>query len=334
LGYDQVKAERMYHPTTRLLTVLELLQSRGRIGGAELARRLEVDQRTVRRYVTMLRDLGIPVEAELGRYGAYRLRPGYKLPPLMFSDEEALAVVLGLLAARKIGLTVDVTSTESALAKIERVLPDALRSQVQAVSEMLTLDLRAALDAPANTDVVVAVSVGAQTGRRVWIRYQAGGRNADSEREIDPYGLVYRSGRWYCVGYCHLRQEPRVFRLDRVQAASLRDETFTRPDGFDSLAFVIRSVAMLPSELTLDVRIHTSLEQARRWVLPGVGVLESTEQDDVVALRGYVQDVHWMARYLAGLHWPVTILEPPELKAAIRQHAAALMTAAGGLISH
>src|SRR5918992_488849 len=86
----------MYHPTTRLLAVLELLQSRGRIGGGELARRLEVDERTVRRYVTMLRDLGIPVEAERGRYGAYRLRPGFKLPPLMFSDAEALAVVLTL----------------------------------------------------------------------------------------------------------------------------------------------------------------------------------------------------------------------------------------------
>ena len=76
---EGVKPEHMYHPTTRLLAVLELLQSRGRIGGGELARRLEVDERTVRRYVTMLRDLGIPVEAELGRYGAYRLRPGFKL---------------------------------------------------------------------------------------------------------------------------------------------------------------------------------------------------------------------------------------------------------------
>ena len=101
----------------------------------------------------MLRDLGIPVEAELGRYGAYRLRPGYKLPPLMFSDEEALAVVLGLLAARRLGLTVDVTSTEGALAKIERVLPETLRAQVQAVSGVLTLDLRSTLQAPARNRV-------------------------------------------------------------------------------------------------------------------------------------------------------------------------------------
>jgi predicted DNA-binding transcriptional regulator YafY len=315
----------MYHPTTRLLAVLELLQSRGRIGGGELARRLEVDERTVRRYVTMLRDLGIPVEAELGRYGAYRLRPGFKLPPLMFSDEEALAVVLGLLAARRLGLTVDVTSTEGALAKIERVLPETLRAQVQAVSGVLTLDLRSSLQAPASSDVVMAISVGAQESRRVWVRYRSGRPGNESEREVDPYGVVYRTGKWYCVGYCHLRGEPRVFRLDRVLEASLRDETFTRPAGFDCLAFVIHSVATLPSDLVLDVLVKTSLDNARQSILPGVGTLH--EVPDGVALRGYVQDVDWMARYLAGLHWPIVVREPAELKEALRKHAAALVAA-------
>jgi predicted DNA-binding transcriptional regulator YafY len=317
----------MYHPTTRLLAVLELLQSRGRIGGGELARRLEVDERTVRRYVTMLRDLGIPVEAELGRYGAYRLRPGFKLPPLMFSDEEALAVVLGLLAARRLGLTVDVTSTEGALAKIERVLPETLRAQVQAVSGVLTLDLRSSLQAPASSDVVMAISVGAQESRRVWMRYRSGRPGNESEREVDPYGVVYRTGKWYCVGYCHLRGEPRVFRLDRVVEASLRDERFARPAGFDCLAFVIHAVATLPSELVLDVLVQTSLENARAWILPGVGTLDAVEGG--VALRGYVQDVDWMARYLAGLHWPIVIREPAELKVALKRHAAALVAAAG-----
>ena len=327
MGPEGAKSEQMYHPTTRLLAVLELLQSRGRIGGGELARRLEVDERTVRRYVTMLRDLGIPVEAELGRYGAYRLRPGYKLPPLMFSDEEALAVVLGLLAARRLGLTVDVTSTEGALAKIERVLPEALRAQVQAVAGVLTLDLRSSLQAPASSEVVMAISVGAQESRRVWMRYRSGrAGDVESEREVDPYGVVYRTGKWYCVGHCHLRGEPRVFRLDRVLEASLRDEKFTRPAGFDCLAFVIHQVATLPSELVLDVLVKTSIENARQWILPGVGTLETVEEG--VALRGYVQDVDWMARYLAGLHWPIVVREPAELKVALKRHAAALVSAA------
>jgi len=317
----------MYHPTTRLLAVLELLQSRGRIGGGELARRLEVDERTVRRYVTMLRDLGIPVEAELGRYGAYRLRPGYKLPPLMFSNEEALAVVLGLLAARRIGLTVDVTATEGALAKIERVLPEALRAQVQAVSGVLTLDLRNSLQAPASSEIVVALSVGAQESRRVWMRYRSGWSNdAETAREIDPYGVVYRTGKWYCVGYCHLRGEPRVFRLDRVVEASLRDERFERPAGFDSLAFVIHTLATMPRELPLDVLVKTTLEEARGVMAPGAGTLEEVEGG--IRLYGTVQDPEWMARYLASLRWPFEVREPPALKEALKRLAATLTTAA------
>jgi predicted DNA-binding transcriptional regulator YafY len=121
----------MYHPTTRVLTVLELLQSHQRLTGPELASRLEVNARTARRYITMLQDMGIPIEAERGRYGAYRLRAGFKLPPLMFSEDEALAVVLGLLAARRLGLAVAAPAAEGALAKIERVLPANLRERLR-----------------------------------------------------------------------------------------------------------------------------------------------------------------------------------------------------------
>src|SRR5215467_5997970 len=130
----------MYHPTTRVLTVLELLQSHAEISGIRLADRLEVDVRTVRRYVTMLQDLGIPVESRRGRYGAYRLRPGYKLPPLMFSSDEAVGVVLGLVVAQRLDIALTTTAIESALAKILRVLPADLRTRVQALQETLVLD--------------------------------------------------------------------------------------------------------------------------------------------------------------------------------------------------
>src|SRR5437764_9842270 len=111
----------MYFPTTRVLTVLELLQSHHQLSGPELAARLEVDVRTVRRYITMLQDLGIPVEAGRGRYGSYRLRPGFKLPPMMFTDDEALALTLGLLAVRQMGLASAAPAVEGGLAKIARV---------------------------------------------------------------------------------------------------------------------------------------------------------------------------------------------------------------------
>ena len=111
----------MYHPTTRVLTVLELLQSHARLSGADLAERLEVDPRTIRRYIGTLKDLGVPVDSEPGRYGGYRLLPGYKLPPMMFTEEEALAIVLGLLVSRRAGLGEAAPAVEGALSKIDRV---------------------------------------------------------------------------------------------------------------------------------------------------------------------------------------------------------------------
>src|SRR6266853_4217239 len=162
----------MYFPTTRVLTILELLQSRQHLSGPELAERLEVNTRTVRRYITMLQDLGIPVEAERGRHGSYRLRPGFKLPPLMFTEDEALALTLGLLAARRLGLTAAAPAVEGALAKIERVLPLALREQVQAVQETLTLDLTHSGPTP-RTNLVVTLCVAAQQCRRVWLHYSS-----------------------------------------------------------------------------------------------------------------------------------------------------------------
>ncbi|MBC7813014.1 MAG: HTH domain-containing protein, partial [Burkholderiales bacterium] len=116
----------MYSPTTRLLTILELLQSYKQMTGSEMARRLGVDVRTVRRYIVMLQDMGIPVEAERGPYGAYQLQRGYKLPPLMFTDAEAVALTLGLISIRGFQFPVDVAAVEGALAKTERVMPERL----------------------------------------------------------------------------------------------------------------------------------------------------------------------------------------------------------------
>ena len=146
----------MYHPTTRVLTVLEMLQSHRQLSGPELAERLEVNIRTVRRYIMMLQDLGIPVEAERGRYGSYCLRPGFRLPPLMFTEDEALALTLGLLAARRLGLMDATLPVEGALAKIERVLPLAVRERVQALLGIVGSPIAAAVapltaEATANT---------------------------------------------------------------------------------------------------------------------------------------------------------------------------------------
>ena len=147
----------MSHPTTRVLALLELLQAHHRLGGRELARRLGVDERTVRRYAVRLQDLGVPVVAERGRYGGYHLMPGYKLPPLMFTDGEAVAVVLGLLASERLGLATATPAVESALAKIQRVLPTALRAQTLGIQETLGFTLAPRQPSAPSTGVLLAL---------------------------------------------------------------------------------------------------------------------------------------------------------------------------------
>lgn len=308
----------MYYPTTRVLTVLELLQSRARMSGPELAARLEVDVRTVRRYVMMLQSLGIPIEAVRGRYGAYRLRPGFKLPPLMLTEDEALAVVLGLLAARRLGLAATAPDVEGALAKIERVLPVTLRERVQAVQEALVLAVEQEGIA-AERDIVLRLSAATQQSRRVRLRYQSFDTSV-TERAVDPYGLVYRAGRWYLAGYCHLREDVRVFRLDRVASVEPLEETFARPVDFDALAAVERGIASVPGTWRVVALLRMSLEQARQRIPAVLGRLEETP--DGVLFHCYSQELGWVAHFLAGLRCPIIVREPPELRAALRELAA------------
>ena len=151
-----------------------MLQSRQRLSGPELAARLEVNTRTVRRYITMLQDLGFPIEAERGRHGFYHLRPGFKLPPLMFTEEEALALTLGLLAVRRLGLTVAAPAVEGALAKIERVLPQILQERVRAVQETLTSP--SSYNVNTKSETLLTLCSAAQMERRVFLELPDMGR--------------------------------------------------------------------------------------------------------------------------------------------------------------
>lgn len=317
----------MYHPTTRVLTVLELLQRHGRLTGPELAARLEVNIRTTRRYITMLQDMGIPVEAERGRHGAYTLRAGFKLPPLMFTEDEALALTLGLLAARRLGLAASAPTVEGALAKVERVLPPALRERVQAVHDSLALDMGPPVPGGPLGAVIVLLSAATQARTQVSLRYRAW-NGGESERAIDPYGLVYREGFWYTVGHCHLRGGMRVFRLDRVLEARPLDTTFERPEQFDTAAFVARSIALMPNTWAVEVLLHTSLDHARTLVPNTLATLEAAENG--VLLRAQVESLDWTARFLAQLGPSLTVRAPDELRAALRRLAASIEEMAAG----
>jgi predicted DNA-binding transcriptional regulator YafY len=314
----------MYHPTTRVLTALELLQSRGRVSGPELAERLEVNVRTARRYVTMLQDLGIPVEAERGRHGGYRLRPGFKLPPLMLTDDEALAITLGLLLARRMGLTAAAPASQGALAKIERVLPSDLREQVQAVQHVLAMAVPET--DPASTELLTTLSLAARKGRPVWLRYQ-GLRRETTERIVDPWGVAFYAPRWYMAGWCHLREDLRLFRLDRIQDLAPADGRFAPPREFDSLGFVARSLATMPGAYDVVVLLRAPIELAQLVIPPSHGTLEPA--GDSTLFRCTSDDLNWLARRLVRLELPLTVLEPPELQERMRDLAKEVTRMAG-----
>ena len=314
----------MYHPTTRALAVLELLQTHRRLSGAELAQRIGVDRRTLRRYIVTLEELGIPIAAERGRHGAYMLVAGFKLPPMMFSEDEALALSVGLVAARGLGLTEAASAVESAQAKLERVMPQALKNRVRALGETVALDLVRAGNG-VNNAALMALSAAAQARRRVHMRYRSA-LGAESAREFDAYGVAYRSGSWYAVGMCHLRGGLRSFRLDRVIDVDPREVTFARPADFDALVHLASSIAQLPRAIAVEVLLHTDLDTALKHVHGSIGVL--TPRDEGVLLRSQEDDLDWYARQLAHLPFTFAVQRPAALRAAVRRCAEQLRRSA------
>ncbi|MBZ0292938.1 MAG: YafY family transcriptional regulator [Anaerolineae bacterium] len=306
----------MYSPTARLLTVLELLQSYRQMSGTELARRLEVDVRTVRRYIVTLQDMGIPVEAERGPYGAYQLQRGAKLPPLMFTDSEAIALALGLLTIREFHFPVDVAAVEGALVKTERVMPEKLLGQIRGLQEAIRFNV-APPPASLDNQTLTLLNNAVQQHQRVHLHYRAWGGD-ESERDFDPYGIVFNDGYWYTAGYCHLRQDTRTFRLDRIAALEAREARFERPTDFDVLEHVLNSIAHLSGIRQIEVLLETSLEHAQELIHPVMGSVELTEEG--VLFRRAVSQLEWISLFLLTLDFPIHICQPEELRTMIREY--------------
>ena len=315
----------MSQPTTRVLALLEMLQAREVTGGAELARALEVDRRTLRRYIVMLEELGIPIVTTQGRYGGYQVVPGFKLPPMIFSDEEALALAVGLMAARGLGLAESMPALASARAKLERVFPAKLKSRLRAVDESVALEFTR--PATVIDQQVLGLLCGATQDRhRVRMAYQSH-RDEQTEREFDPYGLVYRAGRWYIVGWCHLRRGLRSFRLDRVVSATALAASFERPEKFDALAYLKESITQIPRAHSVEVLLETDLATAQKCLVPYVGVLECA--DDGVLLRAQADNLDWIARELARLPFEFSVRSPASLRTEIVKIGKRLQRIAG-----
>lgn len=312
-------------PGSAILALLELLQSGREYTGPELAARLGVDGRTVRRYAARLAELGLPVSARRGRLGGYRLGPGYKLPPLMLTDGEAVAVTLGLVAAFRTGAsTVD---GETALAKLRRVLPARLRERTAALEAGLEFTAPAVGGEGPRANVLLTLGDALASRRRVLLAYRSW-KGEDSERELDPYGIVLHSGRWYVMGHDHRSGQLRTFRLDRIASVTPVEGGFTVPGDFDAVEHLVRSLVAVPYRWSCEILLETSIEEARAAIPRTVGELSLTGHG--VLLRTRAQNLGGMATMLAGLGWDFTVREPPELREAVRDLGARLIRCATG----
>jgi predicted DNA-binding transcriptional regulator YafY len=312
----------MSRPTGRVLTLLELLQSGGIRTVAELADRLGVDGRTVRRYVDQLNDLEVPVEAVRGRYGGYRLARGYRLPPLMLSDDEALAVLLGLVAGRRAGLTTGAdTSSETAAAKIRRVLPDRLGRRLDTVLGSLAFTEPPGEFATPDAAVLLTIADAVSNRRPISIRYtDRHGRRSD--RMLHPHGIVSHSGRWYVTGTDPKIAEDRTFRLDRVADARTLPGSFEAPAGPDPAQRVLSGFATASYRHEVTLRIYGTAEQIRarlpasiasvEELAAGAGSDPATERWLRVELRA--ERLDWLPPLLASLDRPFVIERPDELR--------------------
>jgi len=312
-------------PTARLLALLEALQSQPVATGRELAGRLGIDPRTLRRYVAALQELGIPVEGQRGVGGGYRLRPGYRLPPLMLTDDEAVVVALGLVAAQRFGLDTESAAAEGALAKVHRVLPVELRRRLEALESTLAFTAAATTGAPVPGDTALLIADAIRRRRRVRTTYRSFS-GATSVRELSPHGLVVHAGRWYLAAYDHGRDDARTFRVDRMSRAEIADEAAVAPpEGFDAVAHVSGSLARVPWTWEVEVVLHAPLARATERIPPTLAELAETDGGTLLRMR--VESLDWMASLLAGLDVDFTIRRPDELRAGVGELASRLLAA-------
>jgi predicted DNA-binding transcriptional regulator YafY len=316
----------MTRPTARVLALLELLQSGGTHTVAALADRLGVDERTLRRYAGHLTDLGIPIEARRGRYGGYRLMPGYKLPPLMLSDDEAVAVVLGLVAGRRAGLvTAAAAAVDSASAKVRRVLPAPLARRLDALLSTAEFTAPEWTANPPGTAELLVLADAARRRQPVTITYTSW-RGSSSRRRVEPYGLVFHSGRWYVTGLDSLRGEVRTFRLDRIAAAEPAPGSFEVPADFDPIARVLSGLADVPYPHEVSVLLHTTVAEVRTKLPATVATV--TETDGGVRLLLRANRLEWAAAVLAWLGCTFEIEYPDALRDEVTRLADRLSTCA------
>jgi predicted DNA-binding transcriptional regulator YafY len=314
----------MYDPIMRVLTVLEILQARDYVSGAELAGRLEVNLRTVQRYIVRLKDLHIPIDSSPGVGGAYRLKPGFRLPPLLLTNEEAFALSLGLRSLRQIGLSAFAPATESALEKLGRVLPDALRESVRTVEDVVAIEPGPWV-VSTSVDCLIRAASAIRTGKRIRFGYRSH-EGAASNRQIEPYAVMHTDGRWYLIGYCLSRKALRTFRLDRVTDLEVGLVSFRKPTEFDARRYLQEHMPFVQSDYQIDVWIEMPIEEAQHMFGPMRVAVEP--QDGGTRLRCGRDRLEMFAAMLLAMGRRIVVHSPPALRETFRKLAVRAMRVA------
>jgi predicted DNA-binding transcriptional regulator YafY len=311
-------------PTARALLTLELVQGSPGITADRLADKLGVSERAARRYIGILREAGIPLESVRGPYGGYRLGRGLRLPPLMFSATEALGLVMAVLDGHH-DASDPADPVGSALGKIMRALPEPVAAQADAVRRATAPapDRGAARPDPGTTTALVQAC---SSKRRVRLGYRS---EAGSEwvTDVDPWAVVVRHGRWYLLCQSHPAGARRAYRIDRVRAVELLDDTFSPPADLDPVVMLEEHLAV-GWEYEVEVVIDAPADKIGRCVPRALGRLAPLDESSC-RLTGSTGNPFWYAEQLAAIPAPYRIVKCPELQNAARKLGQRLVAAAG-----
>jgi predicted DNA-binding transcriptional regulator YafY len=299
----------MADPALRLLRLLGLLQRRDTWSGGELSERLEVDVRTVRRDVDRLREFGYQIAGAPGVTGGYRLSGGSDVPPLVFEDDEAMAVavVLGVSATTAVpGIE---RGALTALTKLDRLLPPRLRAELSAL-RAATVPLVTATEV-VSTECLIELAKACDANQRATFAYRASG-GEETERRVEPHRLVATDRRWYLVAYDLDREDWRTFRVDRISSVSVLGHTFVPRELSDAAHLVAEGITAAPYRHRAVVVLDVDAVEAARRIPPSTGVLTALGEKTELEL-GF-DDPNWVAGYLIDLGLPFEVLEPESLR--------------------
>jgi len=300
-----------------------LLQRRPNQKAAELARELGVSVRTIQRYIRMLDEMGIPVYSERGPHGGFSLVRGYKMPPLIFTPEEAVVIYLGTSLVREVWGQLYQDAARGALSKLDNVLPDEQRHEIAWARRTLLATGFHRADHTSLVPLLERLRRATRERRRVTMVYRSRNQPEPLRRDLDPYALIHRWGWWYVIGHCRLRGAMRTFRVDRIVELTLLNQTFDVPAGFDIQEYL---AAEQQTEPQVQVRMRFAPEAALQ-ALDNRASWETVDEqpDGSVIVTFAAPDLEWPARLALGYGPHAVVLEPDELRCLVSERARAVV---------